>query len=171
MHDSFHFWKHFSISQFTKLQQLGTLCYIVISTKSIYQLTSIPNSQISYGQLEESSVSIHIQIIIIIRLLYKHTNQILAKVEVIKHEIKLNEVTYPETRAPVPRRKIKAREAPNMSKILSTLGVNGLGFGGLKFGGGENEELGSSLVLTEVELSEDCAIDFTKKPLLFLESL
>lgn len=63
-----------------------------------------------------------------------------------------------------------------MSKILSPLGVNGLGFGGLKFGGGENEEpdLGSSLVLTEVEpleLSEDCAVDTTNKPLLFLGSL
>lgn len=61
-----------------------------------------------------------------------------------------------------------------MSKILSVLGVNGLGFGALKFGGAENEksDLDSSLVLTEpFELSEDWAIDFTKKTLLFLESL
>ena len=77
--------------------------------------------------------------------------------------------TYPETKTPVPRRKIKAREPPRMSKFLSGLTEKGFGCGGLKFGGGENEgpELveGSSLVLTDVDaaicVSEDQADNST----------
>lgn len=39
----------------------------------------------------------------------------------------------------MPRRKIKAKEAPKMSKSLSGLMKNRFGWGGLKLGGGEKE--------------------------------
>lgn len=84
-------------------------------------------------------------------------------------EVEVN--SYPETKAPVPSRKIKASEAPNISKILSGLTENGLGFGGLKFGGGEIEGPEGFSLLTEVEavgVSEDWADNFTLKLLLMV---
>lgn len=81
--------------------------------------------------------------------------------------------SYPETNAPVPTRKIKASEAPKISKILSGLTENGLGFGGLKFGGGEIEGPDGFSLLTEVEavgVSEDWADNFTVK-FLFIAAL
>lgn len=69
--------------------------------------------------------------------------------------------TYPETKAPVPKRKNKAREAPRISKTLSGLTENAFGFGGLKLGGGENVVVlgGSSLEVTGVSVEDDLMLN------------
>lgn len=60
--------------------------------------------------------------------------------------------TYPETKAPVPNRNNRAREAPRISKALSGLSLKGFGSGGLKFGGADIDMgSGFSLVLVAEE--------------------
>lgn len=98
-----------------------------------------------------------IQYAIFVRKLLKAFNHVNRTEDLDAKKVKVN--SYPDTKAPVPRRKIKASEAPNISKTLSGLIEKGLGFGGLKLGGGviEGPE-GSSFVLSEVEaigVSED----------------
>jgi hypothetical protein len=64
-----------------------------------------------------------------------------------KRTVQLNS-TYPLTKTPVPNRKIKAREAPIISQVLSGLTANRFGSGGSKLGGAVKE------VEVEVEVDE-----------------
>jgi len=62
---------------------------------------------------------------------------------------------YPLTKTPVPNRKIKAREAPIISQVLSGLTANRFGSGGSKLGGAVNEvEVEVEVEVDEVGVSE-----------------
>jgi hypothetical protein len=63
--------------------------------------------------------------------------------------------TYPLTKTPVPNRKIKAREAPIISQVLSGLTANRFGSGGSKLGGAVKEvEVEVEVEVDEVGVSE-----------------
>ena len=77
------------------------------------------------------------------------SNEHKQKKRVNKRIVQFNS-TYPLTKTPVPSRKIKAREAPTISQVLSGLTANRFGFGGSKLGGAvtgvEVDEVGVSEV-------------------------